>query len=188
VRRAAERAALSDKRTKAILGDGQLRVASSDVEIDKGEAESFLEGTSGRRPSSRVIVVALNLQTNIAARAVVAVPHYRVLAVERVAADAMPLVRADADDALALAKTSPAVRQAVGETLGLYRILDPGSEERIPFAAGVLPLGGSSPDDPCGVDRCLTLSFRTENGYLPLLVHIDLTRRTVTVDSGGQFR
>lgn len=187
IRQAAERVALSDPRMKAILGEGQLRVASGDVEMDKGEAESFLEGTSDRRPTSRVVVTALNVQTNIAARAVVSVPQYRVLAVERVPADDMPLVRADADDALALAKASPEARNAVGETLALFRILDMGGEERVPFAAEVLPLRFSNPDEPCSVDRCLALIFRTENGYLGVGAHVDLTRRTVTV-SGGQPR
>jgi hypothetical protein len=188
VRRAAEKAALSDKRMRAILGEGQFRVASGDVEMDKGEAERFLEGTSDKRPSSRVIVVALNLQANIAARAVVSVPHYRVLEVERVAPDNMPLVSADAEDALALAKASPEVRSAVGETLALYRIREPGSQKRIPFAAEVLAERRSDPADPCSVDRCLSLIFGTDNGYLNLSVRVDLTGRTATVEGGGQLR
>jgi hypothetical protein len=191
-RLAAERAALSDQRVTAIVGRGQFRLASSDIIVDKGEAERFLEGISAMPPTRRVIVVVLNIQTNKAAkaaRALVALsPRISVLAVESIAPADVPLVRDDADQALALAKSSAALRGAVGETLDQYRILDSGSEERVPFAVQVLPLGNSNPNDACSMDRCLDLIFRTENGYLPLRAHVDLTRRSVTVEGGGQRR
>jgi hypothetical protein len=185
-RLAAERAALSDQRVMAIAGHGELRAASSDVVVDKGEAERFIEGISVHPPTRQVIVAVLNIQTNTAARALVALsPRISVIAVERIAPADVPLVRADADQALALAKASHALRGALGETLDQFRILDSGSEERVPFAAQVLPLRNSDPHDACSVDRCLALIFRTENGYLELRADIDLTRRTVIVERGG---
>jgi hypothetical protein len=184
-RQAAEKAVLGDPRVRAILGAGPLRVAAGDVEVDKGEAESFLAGTSERPPSKRVLVLAFSVQTNKAARAVVSLPEYRVLAVERTPPDDMPLVREDAEQALALAKADPGLRRAVGDTLDRYTILEPGSEERVPFAAQVLPLRNSSRRDACSVDRCLALIFRTEDGYLSIVAQVNLTRRKVAVSQGG---
>jgi hypothetical protein len=185
-RATAEKAVLSDPRIRAIVGAEQLRVASGDVEVDKAEAESFLAGTSERPPGRRVTIVAFNMRTNKAARAVVALPQNQVLAVEPAVPTDMPLVRDDADQALALAKTSPELRRAVGDSLDRYAIVEPGSDERVPFAAQALPLRNSNPKDPCSVDRCLTLILRTENGYLALHAQVDLTKRTVSVQRGAQ--
>jgi len=79
---AAERAAIVDPRMRAIVGTETLRVATSDVELDKEETKSFLAGTSERPPGRRVTVVALSMRTNKAARALVSVPDNRVLEVE----------------------------------------------------------------------------------------------------------
>ena len=184
-RQAAEKATRGDPRVRAILGAGQLRVAAGDVAVDKGEAEAFLTGKSERPPGKRVIVLVFNVQSNKAARAVVSLPEYRLLAVERAPPDDMPLVREDAEQALALAKADPALRRAVGDTLDRYTILEPGSEERVPFAAQVLPLRNSNRRDACSVDRCLALIFRTEDGYLSIIAQVDLTRRKVAVSQGG---
>jgi hypothetical protein len=125
------------------------------------------------------------MRTNKVARALVSVPDNRVLEVEGVALTDMPLTRDDANEALALAKASPELRREIGDTLEQYTLLDPGSDARVPFAAGVLPLRSSDPNDRCSVDRCLDLSFRTETAYLPLRAHVDLTSRTVSVERGG---
>jgi hypothetical protein len=183
---AAERAVLSDPRIRAAIGGGQPRVITAEAEADKGEAENFLAGRSATPPSRRVVVVVSNTQTNKAARALVLLPQYQVLAVESIRPADIPLIRDDADQALALAKANSDLRRAVGDTLDRYTILDPGSEERIPFAAQVLPVTSTNRNDPCSTNRCLDLIFRTENGYLPLRAHVDLTRRTVAVLGGGR--
>jgi hypothetical protein len=185
-RATAEKAVVADPRIRAIVGAEELRVASGDVELDKAEAESFLAGASDKPPGRRITVVAFNMRTNKAARAVVALPQNQVLAVEPAAPTDVPLVRDDAEQALALAKANPDLRRAVGDTLDRYAILDPGSDERIPFAAQVLPLRNSNPKDACSIDRCLDLIFRTEDGYLPLHAQVDLTRRAVMIQVGGQ--
>jgi hypothetical protein len=185
---AAERAALADARIQTLLGAGQPRVITAEAEPDKGEAEDFLAGRSAAPPTRRVVVVMSNPQTSKAVRALVAVPQNQVVAIESIRPADVPLVRDDAEQALALAKASPELRQAVGETLGRYAILQPGSEERVPFAAQVLPVVSTSRNDPCSTNRCVDLIFRTENGYLPLRAHVDLTRRTVAVHGGGRHR
>jgi hypothetical protein len=185
---AAERAALSDARIRAILGAGQPRVVTAEAEADKGEAENFLAGKSATPPGRRVVVMVSNTQVNKAARALVSLPQYQVLAVESIRPADIPLVRDDADQALALAKANPELRQAVGDTLDRYAILEPGNEERVPFAAQILPVASTNRNDPCSTDRCLDLIFRTENGYLPLRAHVDLTRRTVAILGGGRRR
>lgn len=185
---AAERAVLSYSRIQTLLGTGQPRVVTTEVEPDKGEAENFLVGRSATPPTRRVVVVMSNPQTGKAVRALVSVPQNQVVAVESIPQADIPLVRDDAEQALALAKANPELRQAVGETLNRYAILQPGSEERVPFAAQVLPVVSTNRNDPCTTNRCVDLIFRTENGYLPLRAHVDLTRRTVAVHGGGRRR
>jgi hypothetical protein len=187
---AVEKAVVADARVRAIIGEGQPRVATTAVELDKAEAEAFLAGRSTTPPTRRVTVVLTNPQTQQAARALVEPSQNRVLAVESIAAADVPFLRDDADQALALAKADPNVRRAVGDTLDRYEILDSGSDARIPYAAQALPLRSTDPRDVCSVNRCLDLIFRTENGYLPLRAHVDLTRRTVEIHggAGGQHR
>jgi hypothetical protein len=185
---AAERAALSYSPIQAILGAGQPRVVTTEVEPDKGEAENFLAGRSATPPTRRVVVVMSNPQTNKAVRALVAMPQNQVVAIESIRPADIPLVRDDAEQALALAKANPQLRQAVGDTIDRYAILEPGSQAQVPFAAQVLPVTSTSRNDPCAVNRCVDLIFRTENGYLPVRAHVDLTRRTVAVHGGGRRR
>jgi hypothetical protein len=189
-RLAVERTVTSDARVRAIIGEGQPRVTTTAVEVDKAEAEAFLAGRSTTLPTRRVTVVLTNPQTQQAARALIDPAQNRVLAVESIAAADIPFFRDDADQALALAKADPNVRRAVGDTLDRYEILESGSDARIPYAAQALPLRSTDPRDVCSVDRCIDLIFRTENGYLPLRAHVDLTRRTVEIHggAGGQHR
>lgn len=187
-RQGAERTALSDPRVRETVGQGELRVLTTDAEIDKGEAERFLADASAMPPIRRVVVVLFNRQTNKAARALVSLSENRVLAVDSIAPADVPMAREDADQALALAKASPDLRRAIGDALDQYAILDSASEERVPFAAQALPVRSSNRNDPCSVDRCLDLIFRTATGYLPWRAHVDLTRRTVAVHGGGQRR
>jgi len=184
----AERTALSYPRIQALLGVGQPRVVTAEVEPDKSEAENFLAGRSAALPPRRAVVVLSNTQQTKAVRALVALPQNQVLAVERIQPADVPLVRDDAEQALALAKASPEVRRAVGDTLDRFAILAPGSEERAPYAVQMLPVVGTGRNDPCRADRCVDLIFRTENGYLPLRAHVDLTQRTVAVHGGGRRR
>lgn len=189
-RLAIERTILSDPRIRAIVGEGQPRIATTDVEFDKAEAEAFLAGTSPTRPTRRVTIVLINPQTQQAARTVVEPSQGRILTVESIAASDVPVVQQEAEEALALAKADPNVRRAVGDTLDRYVILESGSEARVPFAAQALPLRSTDPRDICSVHRCVDLIFRTESGYLEFRAHVDLTRRTVEIhtDTGGQHR
>ena len=185
---AVERAVLSYSRIQTLLGTGQPRVVTTEVEPDKGEAENFLTGRSATPPTRRVAVVMSNPQTSKAVRALVAVPQNQVVSVESIRPADIPLVRDDAEQALALAKATPQLRQAVGDTIDRYAILEPGSQAQVPFAAQVLPVVSTSRNDPCASNRCVDLIFRTENGYLPVRAHVDLTRRTVAVHGGGRRR
>ena len=180
-----EQIVVDEPRVRAIIGQGQPRVVTSGVEVDKAEAEAFLTGRTNTPPTRRVTVLLINPQTQQAAKALIEPSQNRVLSVESVAAVDVPFLRGDADRALALAKADPNVRRAVGDTLDRYEILDSGSDARVAYAAQALPLRSSDPRDVCSVDRCLDLIFRTESGYLPLRAHVNLTRGTVEVHSGG---
>jgi hypothetical protein len=187
-RRAAENTALSDARVRAIVGEGDRRPIITGMEANKAEAEAFLEGRSTTPPRRLVSVVLFNPQTNQAAHALVSVSEGRVISAESISVSDIPFVREDADRALVLAKADAGVRRAVGEMLDRYEIIESGSDMRIPFAAQALPVRSSDPRDLCSVDRCIDLIFRTENGYLPLRAHINLTRRSVEVHGRGQHR
>jgi len=178
---AVERATLADPRVRAIVGAGAARVIIGDAELDKREAQAFLEDTTAPPPTRRVAVVVFNARSNRAARALVSLPQHRILAVERLAPAEVPFVRADAEEALAIAKASAVVRRAVGDSLDRFVLANPGEESPAPLAAEVLPVRSVPGRDPCAVDRCLDVIFRTTSGYLPLRAHVDLTRRTVTV-------
>lgn len=178
-----ERALLSDKRVREIVGEEKPRILIADPETDKAEAEAFLEGTTEKRPSRRVSVAVFNPKTNKAAHVLLSLEEIRVLEVREIKADDVPFSREDAEDALALAKANPDVRRAVGENLERFNLLESGSDARIPFAAQALPLRSTNPRDPCSTNRCLDLIFRTEEGYLPVRAHVDLTKRTVTIES-----
>jgi hypothetical protein len=184
-RSAVERTVLSDARIRELVGPGHPRVIVTPLEPDKAEAEAFLEGRSQAAPTRRVAVVLFDPRANRAARAHVVLPANRILAVERLAAADVPFGPEDGRDALALAKQDAAVRRAVGDTLERYELLEPGSDAPVVFAAQMLPLRSTGPNDPCRAGRCVALIFRTESGYLPFRVHVDLTRRTVQVVQGG---
>jgi hypothetical protein len=187
-RRTAENVALSDARIRAIVGEGARRTIITGMEANKAEAEAFLEGRSTTPPRRLVSVVLFNPQTNQAAHALVSVSEGRVISAESISVSDVPFVRDDADQALVLAKADAGVRRAVGEMLDRYEIIGSGSDVRIPFAAQALPVRSSDPRDLCSVDRCIDLIFRTENGYLPVRAHINLTRRGVEVHGRGQHR
>ncbi|HKF71564.1 MAG TPA: hypothetical protein VKB68_07435 [Stellaceae bacterium] len=180
-----ERITLADERIRSAVGAGQVRVITAQVELDKSEAEAFLAGTSSTPPTRRVTVFVLGAQTNKAVRALVAPAQNRVLAVEPLSASDVPFVRDDADQALALVKANAGVRSAVGADLDKFVVVDSGSDARVPFAAQILPLRSTAPNDPCTRDRCVDVLFRTENGYLGIRAHVDLTTRAVSVIRGG---
>jgi len=185
-----ERAVLSDPRIRAIVGEGQPRITSTDVQFDKAEAEAFLTGRSATLPTRRVTVVLINPQTQQAARALIELSQNRLLTVESIAASDVPFLPDEAEQALALVKADVNVRRAVGDSLDRYVILESGNEARVPFAAQALPLRSTDPRDICSINRCVDLIFRTEQGYLPFRAHVDLTARTVEIHSstGGQHR
>jgi hypothetical protein len=179
-----ERMVLADPRIRAIVGEGQPRITSTDVQVDKAEAEAFLTGRSTTLPTRRMTVVLINPQTQQAARALIELAQNRVLTVESIAASDVPFLEDEAQQALALAKTDVNVRRAIGDSLDRYVILESGNEARVPFAVQALPLRSTDPRDVCSINRCVDLIFRTEQGYLPFRAHVDLTARTVEIHGG----
>jgi hypothetical protein len=184
-RQAAEQFTLEDPRVRAVVGMERPRIIATDVSVDKAEAEAYLAGRSPNPPTRRVTLVLFNRGSGEAARAVVAPSQNRVLAVQRIDPSDVPVVSDDVGEALTLAKGDPAVRRAIGDTLDRFETLEPGSDRQVPFAVQALPLRGTDPRDPCSVDRCLDLIFRTERGYLPVRARVNLTGRAVTVEGRG---
>lgn len=178
-----ESTVLSDKRVRQVVGEEKLRLIITEAEADKAEAEAYLAGTTDKRPSRRVSVAVFNPKTSKAVHVVVLLEERRILDVQEIKAEDVPFSREDAEEALALAKANGEVRRALGEKIEQFKILDPGTSAREPYAAQALPLRSTDPRDPCSADRCLDLIFRTEQGYLPLRAHVDLTKRNVTLQT-----
>jgi hypothetical protein len=181
-----ERTALTDPRVRRIVGEEKPQVLVSEPQVDKAEAEAFLAGTTDKPPSHLVTVVVFNPKTDRAVRVFIWFERHSIMEVQEIKATDVPLSRADAEAALALAKASPDIRRIVGDRLDQFVILDSGGDAHVPFAAQVLPVATTDPNDPCFADRCLELIFRTETGYLPVRAYVDLTRRTVKPAGGEQ--
>jgi hypothetical protein len=186
--RSLHQAAVSDMRVRAIVGPGETRAFIAEMEPDKAAVEAFLSGTSAAAPARPTVVTVFNPATNKAARTLMAGGENRVVAVRSVSPSDVPFGRDDATQALELAKSNPDVRRIVGQALDQFEILDPGSEARVAYAAQALPLRSTNPRDACSVNRCVDLIFRTENGYLSLRAHVDLTKRTVTISQPRPHR
>jgi hypothetical protein len=174
--------AMSDKRIRDLIGTEKPRIYIGAVEVDKAAADSFLTGAADKPPARRAAVVLFNPQTNKAVRAVVSLEENRILSIESIAISDVPFARDDADEALMLAKRDVGLRPALGDKLRQVQLLEPGNPARPPLGAQALPVRSSEPHDPCSVNRCLDLIFRTDKGYLPVRALVDLTKQTVLVE------
>ena len=174
-------AALADARVRHLLGPGEVSVVSVDRQIDKAEASAYLDGKLDKPPVARATVLLWNRHTRLAARALLSTPDAHLLAVEAVKASEVPLVPEEVEEALALAKASSSVQKAVGPSLAQYHLVRSGDEAGGPLVAEALPVRGTRPNDACTAGRCLDFLFRTESGYLPLRVQVNLGGKTVQV-------
>jgi hypothetical protein len=173
--------ALADARVQRVVGLGQTRVMLGESEVDKYEALAYLTHQTDKLPTHRVTVMILNPQTNKAAHVFMAVEQNNVLSVREIPPADVPLFPEEAAEALALAKANPGVQNAVGSRLNQFVLESPGSDASLPLVAQALRVRSVDPNDPCTVDRCLDLIFRTETGYLSLRAGVDLTQRTVEI-------
>lgn len=173
--------ALADARVQRVVGAGQVRVLLGEARPDKNEAIAFYKGETQKPPSHNVWAVVFNPKTNKAAEVFLSLEQNTILKVQEIQAVDVPLTREDVDEALALAKASPEVRRAVGSRIDQFVVLDRGATQPVPFEAQTLRVRSVDPNDPCTLDRCLDLVFKTETGYLPLRAAVDLTQHTVTV-------
>ena len=168
------------------MSEAQPRIITAADELDKSEAEAFLEGRTTTPPTRRVTIVVINPQSQQAARVLFELPDNRILAVESIPASDVPFSKNDADEALALAVANPNLRRLVGDNLNRFQIFELGSEARVPFAAQALPVRSTDPRDVCSTDRCVDLIFRTEDGYLPFRAHVNLARGTVEIQAAPE--
>jgi hypothetical protein len=173
--------ALSDARIQQVLGAGQARVLLGDVRPDKYEEIAYLKGETQKPPTHQVWAILFNPTTNKAAEVFISLEQNTILKVQEIKAVDVPLTRVDVDEALALAKASLDVRGVMGSRIDQFAVLDPNALKTIPFEVQFLRVRSVDPNDPCTLDRCLDLIFKTETGYLPLRAAVDLTKHTVTV-------
>jgi hypothetical protein len=74
-----ERTIVSDPRVRAIVSEAQPRIITAADELDKSEAEAFLEGRTTTPPTRRVTIVVINPQSQQAARVLFELPDNRIL-------------------------------------------------------------------------------------------------------------
>lgn len=173
--------AVADSRIRQIVGTGAVRVIVSDAQPDKYQEIAYLKGETQVPPTHHVWAIVFNPATYKAAEVFISLEQNTILKVQEIKAVDVPLTREDIDEALALAKASPDVRQAVGSRVDQFVVVDRSATKSVPFIAQALRVRSSDPNDSCTRDRCLDLLFKTETGYLPLRAAVDLTQHTVTV-------
>jgi hypothetical protein len=178
---AARTAAQSDARLISIVGAGPTLVQTSGVYLLKPDVKRSVSGQQGPLPRRYISVLIFNQGTSRAARARVELQTNRIVNVERVPLDELPIFREEAEQAVALARTDAKVRTAVGATIDNYRLRMPGMDDRMPFAAEIMPLLTSSVRDLCYIGRCVEVHYRNATGYLPLRVQVNLAARSVTI-------
>jgi hypothetical protein len=180
--------AASDVRVQGVLGASQPRVMVRETEVDKYEALAYLRGETDKLPTHRTSILMLNSQTNRAVHVLMSVEKNSVESVREIPPADVPLFPEEAAEALALATANPDVRSAVGSRLRQFVIVTSGSDAGIPLAAEALRVRSVAPSDPCTLDRCLDLIFRTESGYLPLRATVDLTQHTVVLNKAQHMK
>jgi hypothetical protein len=184
---AALSAVLSDARVRQIVGSGRPRVIVGDAQPDKNEAVAFYRGETQKPPTHHVWATVFNPATNKAAEVFMSLEQNKVLKVQEIEAADVPLSREDVEEALALAKVSPDVRRAVGSSMDQFVVSERSAQRTAPFTVRSLRVRSADANDPCTLDRCLDLIFKTDSGFLPLRAEVDLTQRTVRlINSPGK--
>ena len=184
---AARSAVLSDARVRQIVGSGQPRVMVGDAQPDKNEAIAFYRGETPKPPTHHVWATVFNPATNKAAEVFMSLEQNKVLKVQEIEAADVPLGREDVEEAFALAKASSDVRRAVGSNMDRFVVPERDAPRTVPFTVLSLRVRSSDTNDPCTLDRCLDLIFKTDSGFLPLRAEVDLTQHTVKlINSPGK--
>ena len=180
--RSIERLVLGHAEVQTSFRGATPRVIIGEPELDKAEAQAYLNGERAEPPTTTVQTLLLDTEGNVARRVTVSPAENRVLSVEQIAPTLVPFTADDLHAAWNLAIRDPAIRQALGPEIDRYHIATPGGLEGEPFVVQALPLLSSDPIDPCSHDRCLDLIFRGEgSSYLAIRAHVDLTKQTVAL-------
>jgi hypothetical protein len=156
-------------------------VIIGEPQVDKSEAQAFLYGERVEPPTT-----ILDAQGNAARRVTISPHENRVLSVEPIPASLVPFILDDVQAAWNLASRDPAIRNALGDSIDRFKIVTPEGSPGEPFVVESLPLRSVDLNDACSRNRCLDLIFRTENGYLPVRAHVDLTAQTFAVHGSQQ--
>jgi hypothetical protein len=97
-------------------------VVIGEPELDKAEAQAYLNGERAEPPTTTVQALLLDTEGNVARRVTVSPAENRVLSVEQIAPTLVPFTTDDLHAAWNLAIRDPAIRQALGPNRSLsYR-------------------------------------------------------------------
>jgi hypothetical protein len=179
-REVATRVAEDNARVKALLGSGRHYLVSVELATPKMEKEG-----GGRRRHAEVLYY--RYKGNHGVLALVDLGQRTVREVTRITGDAVPLVAAEVNDALALALQNTELTKLLGPKYQEYQVANQNAPETQPNRVEALRLLASSKKDPCYQHRCLSLLFRQGDTFLTgTSVIVDLTAQTVRVEQPGR--
>jgi len=179
-REVATRVAEDNPRVRDLRGSGRQQLVSVELATPKTGKESD-EG------SRHAEVLYYRYEGNQGVLALVDLGQRTVREVTRINGDAVPLVTAEVNDALALALKHKELINLLGPTYQQYQVATQNAPETQPNRVEALRLLASSAKDPCYQHRCLSLLFRQGETFLTgTSVIVDLTAQTVRVEQPGR--
>ena len=179
-RELATRVAEDNTRVRDLRGSGRQQLVSVELATPKTGKES---GEGSRHAE----VLYYRYEGNQSVLALVDLGQHTVREVARINGDAVPLVTAEVNDALALALKNRELINLLGPTYQQYQVANQNSPETQPNRVEALRLLASSAKDPCYKHRCLSLLFRQGETFLTgTSVIVDLTAQTVRVEQPGR--
>lgn len=181
-RRRAEGIAAGSARVRDLAGPGRVRLVYVELASEKPAGEPTVAGESRAGRFAEVLQYRFDNDSGI--RTLVDLQRNEVRDVERVDGSAVPLTRADLDEAVKLALDANEVRELLGREARQYVAPLPSATKNPPYAIRALLVHSFADNDPCYRHRCVHLFFQRSNAYLIDSAIVDLTDRRVRIERG----
>jgi hypothetical protein len=181
-RELAAKLAEGDERVKKLRGPGRQLLVS--VELSTAKTDNPNDNTSRFAE-----VLYYRYEGNQGVLALVDLQRRAITLAESINGDAVPLVAAEVNQALAIALQDRTLVNLLGPNYKQYQVSTLDSREGRPNQVEALRVLASSPQDRCYRHRCLSLLFRQGDTFLTgTSVIVDLTAQNVRVEQPGVKR
>jgi hypothetical protein len=178
-RELATRVAEDNAQVKDLRGDGRQQLVSVELATPK-------TGSQSGEGSRHAEVLYYRYNGNQGVLVLVDLGQRTVKEVVRINGDAVPLVTAEVNEALALALKNKKLVDLLGPNYQQYQVANQNAPDTQPNRVEALRLLAASKKDPCYRHRCLSLLFRQGETFLTgTSVIVDLTAQTVRVERPG---